>query len=382
MPERPEELEETEGEEALDFPPPERRISTQPYDLSVQTLVEQWNEETLEIPEIQREYIWDNGRASRLIESLILNIPIPPVYFSETKDAKFEVIDGHQRVRSVARYIGNEFALSGLRVLDEFRGVRYFQLPAREQRFLKSRSLRAVVISHESHQSMKFEVFERLNTGGISLNAQELRNSIYRGTFNRELKSLAKNSNFRQCIGTSAPRRRMVDEELILRFFALREFLPEYRPPLKRKLNDYMDENKNPDGLWLQERRGVFEETMKEVAEVLGSQSFRLIDHVGNPLRDKNNRPLPRGVNRALFDAQSIAFSWAVKPFPRGARAQVVRRISDALCEERTQDAVSLATGDRKRIVDRVMAMASALRDAGIDIDVPDPLDAGYNNGQ
>ena len=100
MRDRLDDLEETEGEEPLDFPPPERKINTQPYDLSVQTLIEQWEEKTLEIPEIQREYVWDNGRASRLIESLILNIPIPPVYFSETKDAKFEVIDGHQRVRS------------------------------------------------------------------------------------------------------------------------------------------------------------------------------------------------------------------------------------------------------------------------------------------
>ena len=382
MRDRMEELEETEGDEPLDFPPPERKISTQPYDLSVQTLMEQWEEKTLKIPEIQREYVWDNGRASRLIESLILNIPIPPVYFSETKDATFEVIDGHQRVRSIARYLNNEFGLSGLRVLDEFKGVRFFKLPAREQRFLKSRSLRAVVISYDSHPSMKFEVFERLNTGGISLNAQELRNSIYRGTFNRELKELVKDQNYRECIGTTMPRRRMVDEELILRFFALRELLPKYRPPLKRKLNDYMDKNKNPREEWLDERRGVFRDTMAEMAVVLGNQSFRLIDSQGNPLRDKNGKPLPRGVNRALFDAQALAFSWANKPFPPGARAAVVRRISDALGEERTQDAVGLATGDRKRIIDRVMAMVYALRESGIETAVPAPLDADYNNDE
>ena len=382
MRDRMEELEETEGDEPLDFPPPERKISTQPYDLSVQTLMEQWEEKTLKIPEIQREYVWDNGRASRLIESLILNIPIPPVYFSETKDATFEVIDGHQRVRSIARYLNNEFGLSGLRVLDEFKGVRFFKLPAREQRFLKSRSLRAVVISYDSHPSMKFEVFERLNTGGISLNAQELRNSIYRGTFNRELKELVKDQNYRECIGTTMPRRRMVDEELILRFFALRELLPKYRPPLKRKLNDYMYKNKNPREEWLDERRGVFRDTMAEMAVVLGNQSFRLIDSQGNPLRDKNGKPLPRGVNRALFDAQALAFSWANKPFPPGARTAVVRRISDALGEERTQDAVGLATGDRKRIIDRVMAMVYALRESGIETAVPAPLDADYNNDE
>ena len=376
MRDRPDDLEESLGEEHFDFPPPERKISTQPYDLSVQTLNEQWEDKTLEIPEIQREYIWDNGRASRLIESLILNIPIPPVYLSETKDAKFEVIDGHQRVRSIARYLNNEFGLSGLRIMDEYKGSKFFQLPVREQRFLKSRSLRAVVISYDSHPSMKFEVFERLNTGGISLNAQELRNSIYRGAFNKKLKYLAKTADFRRCIGTASPRRRMVDEELVLRFLALREFLPDYRPPLKRTLNDYMYNNRDPDSAWLDEKALVFEDTMAEIAVTLGDQSFRLIDSKGNPLRDKDGKPLPRGVNRALFDAQALAFSWATKPLRARARPLVVRRISGALSQEKIQHAVSLATGDRRRILDRVMSMVLALREANVEVSVPEALDA------
>ncbi len=240
MTEEVEELEETEGDEPFNFPPPERKINTQPYDLSVQTLLEQWTSKLLGIPEIQREYVWDNGRSSRLIESLILNIPIPPLYFAETQDARFEIIDGHQRVLSIARYLTNQFGLSGLRVLAEFKGKRFHQLPEREQRFLKTRSLRVVIITHDSHPNMKFEVFERLNTVGITLNAQELRNSLYRGAFNQELKSLAKDQAFRTCIGTKTPRRRMVDEELILRFFALRDSLGVYKPPLKRVLTVYM----------------------------------------------------------------------------------------------------------------------------------------------
>lgn len=375
MSEQVEELEETEGDEQFEFPPPERKIHTQPYDLSVNTLLEQWDDDLLGIPEIQREYVWDNGRASRLIESLILNIPVPPLYFAETEDARFEVIDGHQRVRSIARYISNEFGLSGLRVLAEFKGKRFFQLPEREQRFLKTRSLRVVIIQHDSHPSMKFEVFERLNTGGISLNAQELRNSLYRGTFNRELKALAKNEDFRTCIATKAPRKRMVDQELILRFFALRDTLAAYKPPLKRVLNDYMDTNKDPDNDWLDERRQIFANTMSALAGVLGGQSFRLIDEQGNPLRDEKGKPLPRGVNRALFDAQALAFSWVEEPNLNNMRAEIVRRISDALTNKVTQDAVSRATGDRKRILHRVKAMVSALEAAQVAVDVPIDLD-------
>jgi hypothetical protein len=197
------------------------------------------------LPEIQRAYVWDNAKASRLIESLILNIPIPVLYFAETEEAKYEIFDGHQRVKSIVNYIGGVFALSGLAVLPEYRGKRFSQLPAREQRFLKMRTLRTILISIESHPNMKFEIYERLNTGSISLNAQELRNSIYRGSFNALLHRLAEHRTFRSLIGTKSPRKRMVDEEAILRFFAMRAQLGTYRTPLKKFLNEYMGTVRN-----------------------------------------------------------------------------------------------------------------------------------------
>lgn len=363
-------LGENDSEEEFDFPPPERRISTQPYDLSVQTLLEQWQGRMLEVPDIQRDYVWDNGRASRLVESLILNIPVPPVFFAETPQATFEVIDGHQRVKSLVRYLGNEFALSGLGVLSEYKGRRFHQLPEREQRHLKTRSLRAIVISHDSHPAMKFEVFERLNTGGITLNAQELRNSLYRGTLNQLLKTLAQNEHFRYCIGTKSPRSRMVDEELVLRFFALRDQLGDYRPPLKRFLNEYMDKNRNPPASWLAARSDVFTQTMRHIREVLGDQAFRLIDEEGNPVVGEDGKPLPRGVNRALFDAQALTMSWATPP-TRVDRRRVTRVVSQTLGALQFQDAVTRATGDRARIFVRIRLMAEALETGGYNIHIP-----------
>lgn len=108
---------EDESGEALR--PDERKLVTQSYDMSVATLLDQWNEKTLLIPEIQREYVWDNAKASRLIESLLLNIPIPVIYVAEAPDDTYEVIDGHQRIRSIARFVNNEFGLSGLRILND-----------------------------------------------------------------------------------------------------------------------------------------------------------------------------------------------------------------------------------------------------------------------
>ena len=143
-------LDEDDDEEEFVFPPAERRVITQPLDLSVQTLLEQWTNKQLVLPNIQREYVWDNAKASRLIESLLLNIPIPVLYFAETEEAKYEIFDGHQRVRSIVNYLNGLYALTGLNVLREYRGLRNSELPEREQRFLRMRTLRTILISIDS----------------------------------------------------------------------------------------------------------------------------------------------------------------------------------------------------------------------------------------
>lgn len=283
------ELGESDQEEQTDFPPPERKVVTQPYDLSVQTLLEQWNGNSLLLPEIQREYVWDDAQASRLIESLMLNIPIPVVYFAETYDAKWEIIDGHQRVRSIARFLSNEYALTSLPVLSHFNRMRFHQLPEREKRFLQRRTLRAVVLTTESHPNMKFEVFERLNTSAVVLNAQEIRNSLYRGHVNRLLRELATTRVFREVIGTKMPRRRMIDEELILRFFALHENLKAYRPPLKRFLNTYMQSAKDADDEYVSFLRQLFNTTISRVAimEAVGRNMMIFLDMIYCPVQEK-----------------------------------------------------------------------------------------------
>jgi hypothetical protein len=368
-------LQESDSGEDFEFPPPERKIVTQPYDLSLQTLVEQWESGSLDLPELQREYVWDNGRASRLIESFILNIPVPPIYFAERQDAVLEVIDGHQRVKSVVRFFNNEFALSGLRVMSEYLRLRFHQLPTREQRFLKSRSIRTVVITEESHPNMKFEVFERLNTGGIALNAQELRNSLYRGSLNNRLKEIVQYEPFRECIGTKKSRRRMVDEELVLRWFAMDDELSEYRAPLKRFLNEYMDRNKDQPEDWLNPRETRFYSAVDRINHILGSRAFRLIDREGLPLKDAKGKPLPRGVNRALFDAQAMAFSWVNTPIGQEDIGMIVRSIGAVFENDDFQEAVRRATGNRSRLYLRIRLMAEALRDSGLDLTIPAGLE-------
>lgn len=168
---------------------------------------------------------------------------------------------------------------------------------------------------------MKFEIYERLNTGSISLNAQELRNSIYRGSFNKLLHELTKVEQFRGIIGTKTPRKRMVDEEAILRFFAMRAKIANYRTPLKKFLNEYMAATRNSSEEQIAEFRSIFEQTIARVQRTLGGSAFRMLT--------PNGQPSETAVNRALLESQLIAFSWLDQNSQPNADA--VRRTVGAL---------------------------------------------------
>lgn len=343
------------------FPPAERKVVTQSYDLSIQTLAERWTAEELVLPEIQREYVWDNPRASRLVESLLLNIPIPVLYFAETEEGRWEIFDGQQRILSVVRYINNEFRLSGLLVLAELNGKRFHQLPDREKRFLKSRMMRAVVIAIDSHPNMKFEIFERLNTGAVVLNAQELRNSLYRGTFNALLRELVKDSQYRTAIGTASPRKRMVDEEFALRFFALSAGLGNYRPPLKKFLNEYMRGVQDASPKQIGALRARFDATVAPIVAVWGANAYRQTNARGSATE--------RTPNRALFDAQMVAFDLVTnKDTLVSRRSELVKEFAKLYRDEDFVDAISLATGDKSRTYLRIRYAVGALRRAGLDV--------------
>jgi hypothetical protein len=358
-------LGETDSEEDFRYPPAERKLVTQPIDLSVSTLNEQWKNKILMLSDIQREYVWDKGKANRLIESLILNIPIPVLYFAETDEARYEIFDGHQRIRSIVDYIGGIFPLSGLAVLQEHRGMRFSQLPEREQRFLKMRTLRTILILNESHPNMKFEIYERLNTGSISLNAQELRNSIYRGPFNTLLHELAKFEAFRALIGTKTPRRRMVDEEAVLRFFAMQANLSKYRTPLKKFLNEYMGCVRNSSSEEIGQLRQIFQLAVTRVQELLGSGAFRVLNSRGQPAETT--------VNRALLEAQLLACSW-LKRNSSPSQTAVKHEVANLFKIDQFNDAIQRATGDRTRTLLRVREMVRAIERAGGALSVPHNL--------
>lgn len=353
------------GEEDYDETPEysvtDRRLITQSYDLSVTTLLEQWDDGTLQLPEIQRQYVWDNARASRLIESLLLNIPIPVVYFAETDDVKYLVIDGHQRIRSIARYVNNEFALSGLKILGDLRNKRFHHLSEREQRQIKTRVLRAIILSVDSDPVMKFDVFERLNTGSIALNAQEVRNSTHRGPMNERIKAMIVTPGFRLCVGTSKPRPRMVDNELVLRYLALEASWESYRPPLSKFLNSYLAQaNKFPESR-LQTAERNLEFATSGIITIFRTGAFRLTDSRGEVIE--------RPINRSLAQVQLTTFSWIEDETAlKRKRREVLQSLGVLHRHPVFLDAIRRATGDRRRTITRLGMYCEALTNAGISL--------------
>ncbi|MEL6762270.1 MAG: DUF262 domain-containing protein, partial [Cyanobacteria bacterium J06607_6] len=221
-------IEEVEDDTPLDIEPEKRRVKTEKQDLPVETLVSWVNRGKLNLqPDFQRNFVWNSGKASRLVESLLLAIPIPVIYVAEEANRTYSVVDGQQRLTSICAFIngafpnGQKFKLSGLQVLKDLNRKAFTDLPVELQEEMLNFILRLIVIEKDSDPDVKFEVFERLNLGAEKLNDQEVRNCVYRGNYNELLRSLAQNEFLLRILQSKEPHSRMADRQLVLRFFAL-----------------------------------------------------------------------------------------------------------------------------------------------------------------
>ena len=278
--------------------------------------------------------------ASRLMESILLNVPIPPCYLSQNDDFELDVIDGQQRLFSIYRFLDNQFALSGLEVLKDINGRRFHELPPGLQRKLKTHTLRLVAVTNESHPEIKFDVFQRLNTNTVPLNAQELRNCVSRGALNDLLKDAAGYKPWLQILRKRAPDKRMRDEELILRFFAFHiHGVGSYRTPQKNWLNDAANHGRGYEPERIADLRATWQNAIDaSLGWFEPEECFRRIPVVK-----------PLAINRALFDL--VMHSAARLPFERAGelRSEVRARYADLLDVEEFQDLISRAVDHTTR---------------------------------
>lgn len=257
-------------------------ISSYGADLDVEGLVRRLDRGDIIVPSFQRGYVWPLTRASRFIESLLMGLPVPGIFLAvDPETQQLLVIDGQQRLRSLQYFYAGkfhderEFALKD--VQEEFEGKTYNALAPGDRRRLDNSIIHATVIKQENPQeedsSSIYHIFERLNTGGMSLQPQEIRTSIYQGDFHRLLKELNDYPAWRDLYGPVNSR--MKDQELILRFFALYYNLDNYKKPLVSFLNSYMKRNRNLQKQSEIELIKLFTNTIDTIHRCLGRIAFR-----------------------------------------------------------------------------------------------------------
>lgn len=254
-------------------------------------------------PDYQRKRVWDNKRKSKLIESCLVNVPIPPVFLYETEFNKYEVMDGLQRISTIISFYNNEFELEGLDLWHEINGRKYNDLPDELRNLINRRYLSAIIILKESNKSKERElelkqfVFERLNTGGMELSAHEIRNALHPSDFNNMINEIAEIQKFKSMINNTEDELiRMEDRELILRFFAFKSAINcSYRKGIKVTLDNYAIESESFSEEEVDYAHDYFMNLIDNVYEIYGEKAFK---------KNANGK-----FEKMIYDTVMLAFS-------------------------------------------------------------------------
>lgn len=357
------EVEELESADAdIHNPWDPSQIRVDPKMFSLKNIIDMINEDDLELaPPFQRKEVWGPLQKSRLIESLLLRIPLPAFYFSASEDGKYQVVDGLQRLSTVRDFVKNRFRLTNLEYLsDEANGKTYRDLEGTLWgRRVNSTQIHVNVIDPQTPDKVKFDIFKRINTGGSPLNAQEIRHCMGRQPSRDLLRTCTELPSFQEATcGALQNHRRMVDREVALRFVAF-------------KTMDEGDYTKagTMDAFLTEATRRIDEDfSASDISALVDgfdaamANSFRVFG-------DRAFRKWPRGmdkrfpINRALFEVWSVLLSndnWErLKPYAE----DIVNASRDMMKDDaRFIEAISTATGDVGRMKYRFQAVASLLK--------------------
>lgn len=312
-----------------------RQIHPQKIELPISTLQAMIHDQITLNPEFQRRGRWDNKRRSRFIESLIMNVPVPPIFLGEDEYGMYVVLDGRQRLTALHEFLSNTFALTGLTVWSELNGKRYSDL-VREglNRTLTRRFIPAILLLKESSPEVKYDVFDRLNTGGVKANEMEIRNAVFRGDFTKLLHKMSEMPNFRrlwaipnsvQDLEEDNTYSTMEDIEYVLRFYALQD-----TSKIEGRFKDYL-------GLFMKARNTayasnpslrhddeqVFRAAIDSTLALLGDQAFM---RTSSDSKQRHSAPLADAV---LYGMSFIDHSRIVDGDAQKAREALDQLITD-----------------------------------------------------
>jgi hypothetical protein len=351
-------LDELDEDEAskLDEPDSEpilahRRIFTEKLDPPVSALHSDWHAGDLVLdPIFQRRKVWDDARASRLVESVVLEVPLPVFYLAESADGTREVIDGQQRLTALFQFLDNKLSLGGLKARPDLIGKQFKDLDKPTQRLVRDCALRTVVFKKESDENLRFEIFERLNTGAVPLNDQELRNCVYRGPYNDLLKKCAADPDYMWLMGFKGPEKRFKDVEYVLRFaaFSHATYL-KYKPSMSRFLTEDMVEYQKISSKKADELIAAFKNGVTLIRSLLGTNAFKRFYR--GESKEPRGRWEPKKFNASLYDILMNSFSTADKNSVM-ANLDAVREAFIVLMTQDQEfiEAIELSTSSRQAV--------------------------------
>lgn len=226
-------------------------------------------------PDFQRNFVWDNIRKSRLIESMLLRIPIPSIYFWENKDGGYEVIDGRQRLTTINEFLRNQFNLRNLAYIHECQGMDFLSLPREYSSIIERTQIQSNIIEYGSPENIKYEIFYRINTGGRSFTRQEIRNCFVSRDVREILNSMINSDTFRIATEGTVNDLRMEAQELALSFIAFYFFKENYKENISLFLDESISKLSKIDRFQLNIAREKFFNGLKNSHYIFGRYAFR-----------------------------------------------------------------------------------------------------------
>ena len=298
-----------EADDIIALPQNERIILTKSTDPEIESLYGKYKRGKLILdPDFQRRFVWDRTKASRLIESALLNVPLPIIYLAEEANGKESVIDGQQRLTSFFSFMdgklpnGDVFKLTGLKVFPELEKKTYKDLDEDLQDKIRYHQIRAITILHNSDPVLKFEIFERLNRGAVPLNDMELRNCVYVGEYMSLLKDLASDPDFLKLAGFNRSDVRMREVELVLRFAAFyHQTYLKYKGSMKKFLNQDIEKYRYISKEDAEKLRNAFKNGLQIVKSLFGPHAFRRFIP-GDKSKPQGGWVANSTINFALYD--------------------------------------------------------------------------------
>ncbi|WP_316219151.1 MULTISPECIES: DUF262 domain-containing protein [unclassified Bradyrhizobium] len=284
-----------------------KRIDFYLTEYSVEILANKMKEGDFKVPPYQREFVWEPERQSRFIESVIMGLPIPFLFFWEMGDGRLEIVDGSQRLRTLQEFILGDLRLGDLESLPTVSNFRFVDLPESRQRKIKNRSIRGIVLNEHADEQARFDMFERINTGSKVAEAPEVRRGALAGPFMALIIKLAELPAFTALAPISEKLRKQREhEELVTRFFAYSDGLEGYKDRPSEFLFNYV-KKMNP----------IFEAS-PQLADEYRQRFERMLDFVGATFPNGFRRtPKGTATPRARFEAISLGSHLALQANPQ-----------------------------------------------------------------